>query len=111
MLTPARRRGRRGRRVSHVEETLPDGRQPVVRHGCGPERSIQTGIGALEMRRPKLRDRAAGVPAEKKIRVTSAIPPRWARRSKSLDALLPMLGRWGGCRPPQTASQCARMVV
>ncbi|REC53443.1 IS256 family transposase, partial [Rhodosalinus sediminis] len=36
----------------HAEETLPDGRQRVVRHGYGPERSIQTGIGALEVRRP-----------------------------------------------------------
>jgi len=75
----------------HAEETLPDGRQRVVRHGYGPERSIQTGIGALEMRRPKVRDRAEGVPAEKRIRFSSGILPRWARRSKSLDALLPVL--------------------
>jgi transposase-like protein len=74
----------------HAEETLPDGRQRVVRHGYGPERSIQTGIGALEVRRPKVRDRA-GVPAERKIRFSSGILPRWARRSKSLDALLPVL--------------------
>jgi len=53
--------------AQHAAETLPDGRQRVVRHGYGPERSVQTGIGALEVRRPKLRDRA-GVPAEKKIR-------------------------------------------
>ena len=69
---------------------MPDGRQRVVRHGYGPERSIQTGIGALEVRRPKVRDRA-GVLAERKIRFSSAILPRWARRSKSLDALLPVL--------------------
>jgi transposase-like protein len=76
--------------AQHAEETLPDGRQRVVRHGYGPERSIQTGIGALEVRRPKVRDRA-GVPAERKIRFSSGILPRWARRSKSLDALLPVL--------------------
>ena len=29
------------------EERLPDGRQRIVRHGYGPERVIQTGIGAL----------------------------------------------------------------
>ena len=34
----------------------------------GPERSIQTGIGALDVRRPKVRDRAADVADEKKIR-------------------------------------------
>jgi hypothetical protein len=29
--------------------------------------------------------------AEEKIRFTSSIPPKWARRTKSLDALLPIL--------------------
>jgi transposase-like protein len=77
--------------AQHAEETLPDGRQRVVRHGYGPERNVQTGIGALEVRRPKVRDRAEGVPAEKRIRFSSGILPRWARRSKSLDALLPVL--------------------
>src|SRR5258708_24801914 len=30
---------------------LPDGRDRVVRHGLGPERAIQTGIGSIEVRR------------------------------------------------------------
>ena len=77
--------------AQHAEEVLPDGRQRVVRHGQAPERSIQTGIGALDVRRPKVRDRAVDVTDEKKIRFTSAILPKWARRSKSLDALLPVL--------------------
>lgn len=76
--------------AQHAEEVLPDGRQRVVRHGYGPERSIQTGIGALDVRRPKVRDRAAG-PAEEKVQFSSAILPKWARRSRSLDALLPVL--------------------
>ena len=62
---------------------------------CGerhaPERTIQTGIGALDVRRPKVRDRGADVADEKKIRFTSAILPKWAQRSKSLNALLPVL--------------------
>ena len=74
-----------------ADERLPDGRQRVVRHGTGPERAIQTGIGPVPVQRPKVRDRAKDVPAEKKIRFTSNILPRWARRSKSLDALLPVL--------------------
>ena len=76
--------------AQHAEEVLPDGRQRVVRHGYGPERSIQTGIGALDVRRPKVRDRVAGQD-EDKIRFSSAILPKWARRSRSLDALLPVL--------------------
>ena len=74
-----------------AEERLPDGRQRVVRHGYGPERRIQTGIGALEVRRPKVRDRARDGESGEKVRFTSHILPRWARRSRSLDALLPVL--------------------
>ena len=72
-------------------DRLPDGRQRVVRHGVGPERVIQTGIGPITVQRQKVRDRAADVPASAKIRFSSNILPRWARRSRSLDALLPVL--------------------
>ena len=68
---------------------LPDGRDRVVRHGLGPERAIQTWIGAVGVRRVKLRDR--GAVAGGRIRFTSAILPRWARRTRSLDGLLPIL--------------------
>jgi putative transposase len=74
-----------------TDELLPDGRQRIVRHGTGPEREIQTGIGPIPVQRQKVRDRARGVPDNKKIRFTSTILPRWARRSRSLDALLPVL--------------------
>jgi putative transposase len=72
---------------------LPDGRDRLVRHGHGPERLIQTGIGPVPVRRVKLRDRGAGEDAgdSERIRFTSAILPRWARRTRSLDALLPIL--------------------
>jgi putative transposase len=73
------------------DERLPDGRLRIVHHGSGPERTIQTGIGAIRVARQKVRDRATSLPAEQKIRFTSAILPRWARRSRSLDALLPVL--------------------
>src|SRR5512132_1432029 len=69
---------------------LPDGRDRVVRHGHGPERAIQTGIGPVAVRRAKVRDRGK-VGAAEKIRFTSSILPKWARRTKSLDALLPIL--------------------
>ena len=35
---------------------LPDGRDRVVRHGHGPHRAIQTGVGPVEVRRAKVRD-------------------------------------------------------
>ena len=70
---------------------LPDGRERLVRHGHGPERLVQTGIGPVAVRRVKLRDRGAGADGGERIRFTSAILPRWARRTRSLDALLPIL--------------------
>jgi putative transposase len=69
---------------------LADGRDRLVRHGHGPERVIQTGIGPVEVQRVKVRDRAPG-PAAERIRFSSALLPRWARRTTSLDALLPIL--------------------
>jgi putative transposase len=65
---------------------LPDGRESLVRH----ERLVQAGIGPVEVPRVKLRDRGAGEGGER-IRFTSAILPRWAGRTRSLDALLPIL--------------------
>ena len=69
---------------------LADGRERLVRHGHGPERLVQTGIGPVPVQRVKLRDRGAGVEGER-IRFTSSLLPRWARRTPSLDALLPVL--------------------
>jgi putative transposase len=72
------------------ELRLPDGRERLVRHGLGPERQMQTGIGPVAVQRVKLRDRGAG-PTSERVRFTSSILPRWARRTPSLDALLPVL--------------------
>jgi putative transposase len=71
-------------------QRLSDGRERLVRHGYGPERLVQTGIGPVPVQRVKLRDRGAG-PEGERIRFTSSILPRWARRTPSLDALLPIL--------------------
>jgi putative transposase len=73
----------------HAGELTDDGRQRVVRHGRLPEREIMTGIGPVAVRQPRVRDRAAT--EEDHIRFTPAILPPYARRSKSLEALLPIL--------------------
>ena len=74
----------------HADLELPDGRQRVVRHGHDPARPIQTGIGPVEVSKPKARDRGA-TRADERIRYSSSILPKWARRTKSLDILLPAL--------------------
>ncbi len=62
------------------------GRRRVVRNGYLPERAIQTGIGPVSVRQPRVRDRGDGA-----LRFTSAILPRYLRRTKSLEDLLPWL--------------------
>ncbi len=66
---------------------LADGRDRMVRHGHGPERNIQTGIGPVAVSRVKIRDR--GACGEAPIRFTSAIlaasPPSYIH----LDAAAP----------------------
>ena len=69
---------------------LPDGRDRLVRHGHGPERMIQTGIGPVAVSRVNIRDRGAASDDDR-VRFSSSILPKWARRTRSLDALLPIL--------------------
>jgi transposase-like protein len=76
--------------ADHARLKTEDGRQRVVRHGHGPERSILTGIGPVSFRRPKVRDRGCE-DGGSRIRFTSAILPLFARRTRSVDAVLPVL--------------------
>jgi len=63
-----------------------EGRQAIVRNGYLPEREVQTGIGAVRVKVPRVRDRSGTG-----IRFHSALLPPYIRRSKSLEALLPWL--------------------
>ena len=62
------------------------GRRRIIRNGYPAETAIQTGIGPVSMRQPRVRDRGDGA-----IRFTSAILPRYLRRTKSFEDLLPWL--------------------
>jgi len=73
----------------HADKLTADGRQRLVRHGHLPEREIMTGIGPVAVRCPRLRDRVGE--GSERIRFSSAILPPYARRSKSLDVLIPIL--------------------
>jgi putative transposase len=70
----------------YSNERLADGKQAVVRNGYLPERTVQTGIGAVEVKIPKTRDRAGQC-----RKFNSAIIPPYLKRSKDLSALLPAL--------------------
>jgi putative transposase len=76
--------------ASHAELVDAAGRRRLVRNGFLPERTIQTGIGEVPVRQPRVRDRSVG-PSDGRIRFTSAILPRYLRRTRSLEELLPWL--------------------
>ena len=73
----------------HADQLTDDGRRRLVRHGHLPEREIVTGIGPIAVRCPRVRDRVGD--GSERIRFSSAILPPYARRSKSLEVLIPIL--------------------
>jgi len=97
-LTEMLRAGARGLIAEAVEAELAeflagvrerkDGRgyRAVVRNGYLPEREIQTGIGAVSVKVPKVRDRNGTG-----IRFRSQLLPPYLRRTKSLEELIPWL--------------------
>ncbi len=64
------------------------GHREVVRNGYMREREIQTGVGAIEVKAPRVKDKRKG---GEKVRFNSAILPPYLRRTKSLDELIPWL--------------------
>ena len=69
-------------------ERLEDGRARLVRHGHLPEREVMTGIGPVPVKVPRVRDRGA---TDDKITFTPSILPRYLRKAKSVEELLPWL--------------------
>src|SRR5205085_4236033 len=73
----------------HADLKTEAGRRRLVRHGHLPEREIMTGIGPVAVRQPRVRDREAS--EVERIRFNPAILPPYARRTKSLEVLIPIL--------------------
>ena len=63
-----------------------DGKAAVVRNGHLPERSLQTGLGPVTVKVPKVRSRT-GEP----VTFRSALVPPYVRKTKTLEAALPWL--------------------
>lgn len=70
----------------YSDQQTEDGKAAVVRNGHHPEREIQTGIGPVTVRIPKVRSRT-GEP----VTFRSALIPPYVRKTKSLEAALPWL--------------------
>jgi putative transposase len=58
---------------THTDKLTDDGRRRLVRHGHMPEREVMTGIGAVAVRCPRVRDRVGE--GGERIRFSSAILP------------------------------------
>lgn len=62
------------------------GRAAVVRSGYHPERAVQTGIGPVTVKVPKVRAKDG-----KPVTFRSALVPPYVRKAKSIEAALPWL--------------------
>ena len=65
---------------------LSNGNKQIVRNGYLPERNIQTGIGEMAVKVPRVRDRG-----KEDIKFTSNLIPQYMRRTVTIDVLLPLL--------------------
>src|SRR6056297_2645836 len=74
--------------ASYADDKLADGRARLVRHGHLPEREVLTGVGPVPVKVPRVRDRGA---AMDKVTFAPGILPRYLRKAKSVEELLPWL--------------------
>ncbi len=72
--------------AEHVERRTEDGKVGVVRNGHLPARKLQTGLGPVTVKIPKVRAKT-GEP----VTFRSALVPPYVRKTKSLEAALPWL--------------------
>lgn len=70
----------------HDDDCLEDGRKAVVRNGYLPRRTVQTGIGDVGIKVPKVRDRSG-----KGARFNSRLLPPYLKRTRSIEELIPWL--------------------
>ena len=68
----------------HASNRLPDGRRAVVRNGYLPVCTVQTGIGDVEIKVPKVRDRCGSG-----VRFNSALLPPYLKRHEVLRSCYP----------------------
>ena len=65
------------------------GKQRIVRNGYMPEREIQSGIGPIPVKAPRVRDRQSD--PSTRIPFRSSILPPYLRKTKSMEELIPWL--------------------
>ena len=76
--------------AAHAHERDTDGHRLVVRNGYAPQRELQTGLGALAVKQPRVNDKRVD-DAGNRFRFTSQILPPYLRKTKSIEELIPWL--------------------
>ncbi len=76
--------------AQHAEHRDEAGRRLVVRNGKSPEREIQTGVGGIAVRQPRVNDRRVDDDGQR-FKFTSKILPPYLRRTKAVEELIPWL--------------------
>jgi len=74
----------------HADRRGDNGHRLVVRHGHKDDRQIQTGIGPVTVRQPRVDDQRIDENGER-IRFVSKILPPYLRKTKSIEELIPWL--------------------
>ena len=74
--------------ADHAAVVDEQGHRQVVRNGHLPTRRVLTGIGAVEVTQPRLRDKRAVALREK---FTSKVLPPYLRKAQSIEELIPWL--------------------
>lgn len=72
--------------AEYIDQRDEQGRQVVVRNGYLPERTIQTGVGDVAVKVPKVRDRSG-----RGIKFNSRLLPPSLKRATSVEEVLPWL--------------------
>jgi transposase-like protein len=76
--------------AEHAHQRDAGGRRLVVRNGYAPERELQTGLGAITVRQPRVNDKRVDDDGNR-FRFTSKILPPYLRKTKSIEELIPWL--------------------
>ena len=76
--------------AAHAHECDADGHRLVVRNGHAVERELQTGLGAIPVKQPRVNDKRTDEDGNR-IRFTSHILPPYLRKTKSIENLIPWL--------------------
>jgi transposase-like protein len=74
----------------HAHERDTNGRRLVVRNGHSPERDLQTGLGSIAVKQPRVNDKRVDENGNR-FRFTSNILPPYLRKTKRIEELIPWL--------------------